>query len=489
MAKRALIIGIETYLDEKIPKVDHAAADAEAFAEAIQAHGFRADDQVVHLDGQATKTLLHCALKQLFRGVTSDDTLFVYFAGHGLSLNGRNVLLCHDSVHDQLDETGIELQTLLAAARASDCQRVAFFFDCCHGGLPIDEAASGVVATMDEDELSQFVESSQSHVVFASCRSDETSHSHPSLQHGLWLHHLIEALSGEAAEACVRDTLITSASLQSYLSAAVPSTWRKLFTTKCGQTPRLWGGQDYEFVIGDIAPILAAKASTAGRSQARQVSLLYASGGRIKELSGFQKRFHTVPDRASDSAEAFVHKLASDELQKDIDEVFDSVRSHMDYRRKDLTVDGPTGGSASIITPDFEYTVAASQDRETPGDYQLRQSIGNFEDNAIMMDEGFLEVFGSRFDTLVFEPNHTMDVTYIVDQLESKAPQGISLRYYDSDCTRCEIEIEGLGGDVVVDARSVRVIFRGRTSPAQMLESFAAVFQQLSSNISDKVLP
>ena len=59
----------------------------------------------------------------------ADDELIVYYAGHGFSVSGRNVLTAWDSVYRDLEHTTIGLVALLDALRKSACKRVKLFLD------------------------------------------------------------------------------------------------------------------------------------------------------------------------------------------------------------------------------------------------------------------------------------------------------------------------------------------------------------------------
>jgi hypothetical protein len=487
MAKRALIVGIEHYLDDGISSVPHAHTDATAFAHTLQAHGFDEADQHLLLNTQATKTQLDHHISLFLRGVQQDDTLFVYFAGHGLAINSQNYMLCHDSIPSRIDTTSIAIHDLLTEMHSSPCQRIALFLDCGHGGPELDGTTRSGLTAMDDEELTAFIESSEYHAVFSACRSDETSHSSDSLGHGIWAYHLIEALSGAAPDAC-EATLITATSLQDYLSRSVPLTWRKVHTGRCEQTPRLLSMQNQTFIIGDIGPILAQQAEDAIPMQLDKVSLTHLSGGNVRSLSGFHSG-HRVPDRVSSSCERFIHTLAAEELQELIDDTRQSLRTNMGYKRRDITVEPTVDGHARIITPDFDYTITITQNTAEPRDYVLEQWVGNFQNNTLITDERFTATFGHRFDTLIFEPTDSINVTDVVDQIEDSPTQGLSLQDYDDDCTYCTISIVGLDGHIQVEPGSLKVHFRRQTSPTHMLEAFATICEQLGTSITPRSLP
>jgi len=80
-AYRALIIGINNYKDPKIPDLKTAESDALAMAELLKEHyGF----QVTLLMGhKATKETIYRALRNLAVSTKSDDSVLIYYAGHG----------------------------------------------------------------------------------------------------------------------------------------------------------------------------------------------------------------------------------------------------------------------------------------------------------------------------------------------------------------------------------------------------------------------
>lgn len=80
-AYRALIIGINDYKDPKIPDLQTAVSDAKDMAELlIQRYGFQVN---LLLDQEATKVAIYRALRNLASSTKSDDSVLIYYAGHG----------------------------------------------------------------------------------------------------------------------------------------------------------------------------------------------------------------------------------------------------------------------------------------------------------------------------------------------------------------------------------------------------------------------
>ncbi|MCP4111971.1 MAG: caspase family protein, partial [Desulfobacteraceae bacterium] len=80
-AYHALIIGIDDYKDTKIPDLSSARKDAEAVAALLRnRYGFQTETL---LDRQASKKAIFNALRSLATSTEENDSVLIYFAGHG----------------------------------------------------------------------------------------------------------------------------------------------------------------------------------------------------------------------------------------------------------------------------------------------------------------------------------------------------------------------------------------------------------------------
>jgi formylglycine-generating enzyme required for sulfatase activity len=78
---RALLIGINDYNDPKIPDLETAVNDASAMAKLLrERYGFRVK---LLLDRKATKKAIYRALRSLASSTKPDDSILIYYAGHG----------------------------------------------------------------------------------------------------------------------------------------------------------------------------------------------------------------------------------------------------------------------------------------------------------------------------------------------------------------------------------------------------------------------
>jgi hypothetical protein len=79
---RALLIGINDYQDASIQKLKTAVADAKAVGEMLSG-SYNFMNPIQLLDQQATRKAIDQAFRKMIEELTTADSLFIYFAGHG----------------------------------------------------------------------------------------------------------------------------------------------------------------------------------------------------------------------------------------------------------------------------------------------------------------------------------------------------------------------------------------------------------------------
>jgi len=107
--RKALIIGNDLYTD--VPKLQNAAADADAMAKALEGVGFKVSKHL-NLNEKAFKQ----ALRDFRLNIQGGDEVLFFFAGHGVQLGAANYLLPTDIKGDheeQVKDEGIQLQKVL----------------------------------------------------------------------------------------------------------------------------------------------------------------------------------------------------------------------------------------------------------------------------------------------------------------------------------------------------------------------------------------
>jgi hypothetical protein len=107
--RKALIIGNDLYTD--VPKLQNAAADAEAMSKALEGVGFKVSKHL-NLNERAFKQ----ALRDFRLNIQGGDEVLFFFAGHGVQLGSANYLLPTDIKGDheeQVKDEAIQLQKVL----------------------------------------------------------------------------------------------------------------------------------------------------------------------------------------------------------------------------------------------------------------------------------------------------------------------------------------------------------------------------------------
>ncbi|MGE0768504.1 MAG: caspase domain-containing protein [Hyphomicrobiaceae bacterium] len=123
----ALVVGIQRY--EKVVQLKNPLRDAAAVADRLRDQGF---DVIEAFD--ADRFALDRARTRFLTEARGADLALFYFAGHGIQLFDRNVLLVRDADPDRADTIpalGLDLTQLMAELRAAGPVRTAFLIDAC----------------------------------------------------------------------------------------------------------------------------------------------------------------------------------------------------------------------------------------------------------------------------------------------------------------------------------------------------------------------
>lgn len=467
--KYAIIIAVENYQDRKISSVKYAENDANQFASVIEQHGFHKEDITLLISKHATKTRIESTFRTILRKLHEDDQLFIFYAGHGFSDANKNYITCHDTIYTDLTSTSVSLQSIFGHVRTLKSQRVIFFIDSCHSGLDIDENMRGMLSEMTDVEFENFCNESKYHVVFASCHHDESSFSSSSLKHGIWTHHIIEALNGSNKRALERKVYLTTSSLQNYLSKEVPLTLKNTFTSRKNQTPRLWGNLSREFIITDFKEIFnRRRAESKTTTQLKKASFLGFKFGSIKSLSGFKKGYR-VPEYVSDTTRNFVRNIGDEKLTDEANQIFSDLKSNFKYKRREISFN-QDDGFASILTPDFSVHVSIDLDEEDLGQYIITFDVSEIKNPDSLTSKEFSDTFDNVFDRTSFYFSKSPNIEEIIDTIEDiDNPDKIKVEY-PADASNCTIYLEGFSGYILVDNNGISLIHRRKTTVQNLLE-------------------
>jgi len=469
--KYSFLIGVENYQDNSINPVDYAENDVLELSNTINELGFDESNQIILNSNGATKATIESKLRRQVRRLTDDDILIFFYAGHGFSRNDINYITTFDSQLGDLENTSIQLQDIFSQFKNSDCNKIIMFLDACESGMQIDETAREIFYPIQEQVLEELLVNAEYQVCFASCKSDEKSYPSTKLKHGIWTYHLIEALSGNATDAVIGNSKVTSESLQNYLVTSVRKTLRETYNRPYVQTPWVFGGKTNEFLIADVEDILERRRienvpinRELQRSSLRKIEL-----ENVSRLSGFKKS-HRVPEEVNHYTENFVQDISKDDLDQRLDIIFQSMRKNFNYKARDLNV-AASAGSASIISPDFDYSISVRLMGEDPSYVEWEEEVSNIHNPEILRTEEFDTIFRNKFDTIRLELGEPIDVAQIINDVEELDIGKIRVDY-PYDMSMCTITHDDKNWKFIVNDVEFCLINEHTSNVIQLIDAF-----------------
>jgi len=254
----AVVIGVGRYESPEIPRLRYTVPDAEALYDVlIGAAGFKKERVLLITDRTEKKPTLRnikWALGTfLARSAKKDDTVLIYFAGHGApEVDQQGVerdgfakyLVPSDAESDDLYSTGLpmdELQTIFARIEA---ERVVVFLDSCYSGaaggrtFASKKTRSGHVDDLFLERLTR----SKGRAIVTASRPTEVSIELADLGHGIFTYYLVQGLKGAAD--LNRDGIVSLQELYEYIEQQVT------------QKSRAVGGNQHPVMKGELEGVL-----------------------------------------------------------------------------------------------------------------------------------------------------------------------------------------------------------------------------------------
>lgn len=207
MAKRALIVGIDSY--DNVHQLTGCVADALAIRDLLARNADRSPNYSCRLltygpsnpDEKITRPMLKRAFQELF---DFTGELLLYFSGHGALTDTGGYLATSDA---QRDDWGIPMQDIIQLANNSRATDILLMFDCCHAG----DAGNAPVMNTPQSNNPLAVLRENMTIIAASRNSQSAMESGG---HGLFTSAVLDALDGGAAD---HFGWVTAASLYSFV--------------------------------------------------------------------------------------------------------------------------------------------------------------------------------------------------------------------------------------------------------------------------------
>ena len=233
-SSRALVIGIDAYT-AGWPRLDMAVADARAVAQELERRGFD-----VTLRTNLNSTDLDRTLKEFFaiQGADPEARLFLWYAGHGHTINGEGFLVPTDAppaTNPAFKVKALHMRDFGGLMRLADAKHVLSVFDSCFSGTIFTSRSAAAPSAIDlktTKPVRQFLTSGDAG---QTVRDD-----------GSFRKLFLRAIRGDNRADVNKDGYVTGDELGLYLSQEVTQ------LTETAQTPR-WGRlHDVRFNEGDF---------------------------------------------------------------------------------------------------------------------------------------------------------------------------------------------------------------------------------------------
>ena len=234
----AVIIGNRNYANDRVPEVAYAHRDAEAFKRyVLDVHGFDEDNIIDLRDATQAQMMATFGNDRehegsiLWRYLDPDgrSDVVVYYSGHGVpGLEDRKgYLLPVDANPDTGHLNGYPIEWLYAnLGRMTEAASVRVYLDACFSG---GSAAGMLIRAASPVFVSAALPKAigESIAVISASQGDQVASWDEGARHGLFTHHLLDALYGEAdADA---DGTVTALETKRYLDRHMTRAARRTF--------------------------------------------------------------------------------------------------------------------------------------------------------------------------------------------------------------------------------------------------------------------
>ena len=228
----AVLIGINGY-HESLGRLKYSVNDCRRLAEVLTTgdDAFPADHVLVLADDEEaerkpTYANIHSWLASWLAQPGEDDTVLVFFAGHGREMDGKCYLVPGDATLQTIHVMGISVSHVQELLNRCKARQKVLILDACHSGAGRD--VSTMAAPM-MDALS----AGKGIYTMTSCDVDEVSHEWEEKAQGVFSYYLAEALSGS----CPPDAhgRITAEAVYDWVYDRVLRWARK---SRCSQNPK-----------------------------------------------------------------------------------------------------------------------------------------------------------------------------------------------------------------------------------------------------------
>jgi len=309
----AVIIGIDRYMNLPADKqLSYAVKDAKGMEEVLRKK-YRFDRIITLYNEQATReTILKTFMDDLATEMTEEDSLVVFWAGHGNQEVTRTgdlgYLIPHDGKVEKLYSNISMTQLKEDISKKIPAKHVFYIMDACYGGLLTATRAIDKTPQRDLAYLKEITKETVRQVLTAGGKGEEVLDGGPK-GHSVFTGRLIEAL--EAA-----GDFVTANEIYMIIKEKVNGDARAQNQTQTPAFGTLYGNGDFVFIPNIEQKLLDNKAELAKMEQ--ELKRLEALEASAKQTQSAMKRREVEQQRMAAEAKLKTEKLRQQQLQDEV---------------------------------------------------------------------------------------------------------------------------------------------------------------------------
>ena len=242
----AVVIGIGKYKDDRIPKLKYTTVDAESIYDILtdpQYGNFPKSQVKLLIDEQATYNSIKSAIGTwLKQNARKDDTVIIFFAGHGAPEDKKTYWVTYNANIDDLYGTALSNDEIADMLDRVEANKVIAFLDSCYSAATVHRTDKKRGIVIVKDPFQKF--KGKGRVIITSSDGKEESLETDRFGHGVFTYYLMKALVGEADDN--KDGFVELDEVWDYVKYRVSETARKHGST---QTPIIDGSYSAGFVL------------------------------------------------------------------------------------------------------------------------------------------------------------------------------------------------------------------------------------------------
>lgn len=215
--ERALIVGVSKYPPPTTP-LPAVANDVREMTRLLTSqHGaFRKDAVATLVDNSATRDAIVAGLTDVFSKASTDKTVFVYLAGHGMMSGSGFFFVPYGADVSDPQNSCVPLTTIKSLFDNCRSRQVFLCMDFCHSGGILARGAQDDALTTLRRALK--VVQGEGKIILAACTASQSAFESSAVGHGLFTHALLQGLKGQAQS---KQGEVTASSLYDFIDRQV----------------------------------------------------------------------------------------------------------------------------------------------------------------------------------------------------------------------------------------------------------------------------